>query len=239
MRIRSFFVALFVVPLAAPMLAAPARAGAPELAGVDVAGWARQQLPASLAVNGRSARVEIEVGQLDPRLRLAPCVRIEPYRPPGSRPWGRTHVGLRCVEGASRWNVYLPVTVRVLTTAPVLIEPRPAGHELRHGDLRPAEVDWAAEADAPVVDLALLAGRRLARPVAAGAPVRADDLQQRHWFEAGDTVRVIARGRGYAVSAEAQALSRGVDGRSVRLRTAAGRVIHATAVADRTAEMGL
>ena len=59
------------------------------------------------------ARIEIEPGQLDPRLKLTPCRRIEPYLPTGSTAWGRTRVGLRCLQGPTRWNVYLPVTVRV------------------------------------------------------------------------------------------------------------------------------
>jgi flagella basal body P-ring formation protein FlgA len=31
-------------------------------------------------------RVKVEVGQLDPRLHLAPCQRIQPYLPPACRP---------------------------------------------------------------------------------------------------------------------------------------------------------
>src|SRR5687768_712572 len=57
-------------------------------------------------------RVEVEVGTLDPRLKLAACARITPYLPTGMRLWGRAQVGPRCTEGA-RWSVYLPVTVKV------------------------------------------------------------------------------------------------------------------------------
>ena len=57
-----------------------------------------EQAGAALAPG--AVRVEIEPGRLDPRLRLAPCERIEPYLPPGARAWGRSRVGLRCVQGA-------------------------------------------------------------------------------------------------------------------------------------------
>ncbi|NZD58911.1 hypothetical protein HZU83_19715 [Sphaerotilus montanus] len=43
--------------------------------------------------------MEVLPGQLDPRLRLAPCQQIDAYLPPGSTPWGRTRVGLRCPSG--------------------------------------------------------------------------------------------------------------------------------------------
>jgi flagella basal body P-ring formation protein FlgA len=185
------------------------------------------------------ARIEVELGRLDPRLRLAPCGRIEPYLPTGSRPWGRTRVGLRCTDGAARWNVFLPVTVRVWAPAPVLREPLPAGTELREDHLTEGEVDWAERSDAPIADPVALLGHSLARPVSAGDALRQGDLRRREWFAAGDRVRVWAVGPGYRVSTEGQALSRGVDGRTVRVRTEAGRVITGVAVAERQVEIAL
>ncbi len=230
----------------AAMLAAPAIAAddnSPlnaELRKV-LEGWTRER--AETADPGASSagpwRLEVELGQLDPRLRLAPCARIEPYLPGSSRPWGRTRVGLRCVDGPTRWNVFLPVQVRVLAPAPVLREPLPAGTELTPEHLGEAEVDWAAQRQPPLLDPGQLIGRRLSRGLDAGAPLRATDLQRPVWFDAGDTVKVVALGPGYEVSAQGQALSRGLDGQSVRVRTAAGRVITGTAVAERRVELPL
>ena len=185
------------------------------------------------------ARVEVELGQLDPRLRLAPCARIEPYLPTGSRPWGRTRVGLRCTDGATRWNVFLPLRVRVLAPAPVLREPLAAGTELREDHFTEAEVDWAERPQAPIADPLALAGHSLARALPAGEPLRAADLRRREWFAAGERVRVTALGPGYHVSTEGQALSRGVDGQSVRVRTEGGRVVSGVAVAERVVELPL
>ena len=64
---------------------------------------ALQQTPQSSPL-----RMEVEVGALDERLRLAPCARVEPYLPAGARLWGRSRLGLRCLEGATRWNVFCP-----------------------------------------------------------------------------------------------------------------------------------
>lgn len=199
--------------------------------------WAQEQ--AQSASTQAGVRAELSVGQLDPRLRLAPCAKIEPYLPPGARPWGRTRVGLRCVDGPSRWNVYLPVTVHLWAQAPVLREPRSAGYQLQDADFTIGEVDWAARTDAPLLDPEAYVGRDLARPLSAGQPVRADDLQRRQWFAAGDTVQVIARGRGYSVSSEGQALSRGFEGQTVRVRTTSGRVVTGTAVAEHRVELAL
>ena len=186
-----------------------------------------------------AVRVEIEAGRLDPRLRLAPCERIDPYLPPGARVWGRSRIGLRCAQGPTPWNVYLPVTVKVFATAWVVAGGLPAGSELQTGMLRQAEVDWAAAPTPPLTDAAKLVGRQLARPLPAGAAVRLGDLKQRQWFAAGDTVQLVARGHGFSVSGEGQALGPGVEGQPVRVRTDNGRMLSGQAVGRNRVEVQL
>lgn len=188
---------------------------------------------------GTGARVEVEVGQLDPRLRLAPCRQVQPYLPAGARPWGKTRVGLRCVQGTVAWNVYLPVTVKVFTPGVVAAGPLAAGTVLTPADIKVAEVD-VAEGPTPAVDRAALAlGRTLARPLAEGDTLRQGDLRARQFFNAGDAVQLVAVGAGLQVSAEAQALAPGLEGRSVRVRTDSGRIVTGTAVAERRVEVAL
>jgi flagellar basal body P-ring formation protein FlgA len=186
-----------------------------------------------------AVRVEIEPGRLDPRLRLAPCERIEPYLPPGVRVWGRSRIGLRCVQGQAAWNVYLPVTVKVFAPAWVAAGTLPAGTELQPGQLRQAEVDWAAATTPPLADAAALLGRQLARPLPDGAAVRLADLKQRQWFAAGDTVQLVARGAGFSVGGEGQAMSPGIEGQTVRVRTDNGRVLSGLAVGRNRVEVAL
>ena len=134
----------------------------------------------------------------------------------GRAAWGRTRVGLRCVQGPTPWNVYLPVTVKAVRARLGAGTPLPAGTVLEAGQLQQAEVDWAAAATPPVAEVDKLVGRQLARPLAAGAPVRAADVRQRQWFAAGDTVRLVARGQGFSVSGEGQALGPGIEGQPAR-----------------------
>ena len=81
------------------------------------------------------ARVEVEVGTLDPRLRLAPCEKVEPYVPSGTRLWGRSRIGLRCAQGPTPWNVYLPLVVRVFGPGLTAAAALPAGTVLTAADL--------------------------------------------------------------------------------------------------------
>lgn len=186
---------------------------------------------------GASARVMVELGQADPRLRLAPCLRAEPHLLPGMKLWGRSRIGLRCVEGASRWNVSLPLTVHVFAPALVAVGPLDAGTILSAEHLRLAEVDLAAEQGAVFTDVAALLGRSLGRPVQAGEALRSGSLKQRQWFAAGTQVKVTARGAGFAIAGEGQALGQGLDGQEVRVRFENGRTVTGRAVGEREVEV--
>lgn len=225
--------------LAAALLAACcAPAGAQALDATPI----EQEIKALAAQQVAGAgptRVDVSVGALDPRLKLAPCSKVQPHLPPGTRVWGTFRVGLRCVDGPVRWNVYLPVTVRVFGPALVAAASLPAGTDLSAANLKLAEVDLAASAAATFASVQPISGRILARAVAGGEAVRADALRARQWFAAGDTVTVAAAGSGFAVALQAQALGPGLEGQSVRARTEAGRILTGLAVGPRKMEVRL
>lgn len=184
-------------------------------------------------------RVEVSTGALDPRLRLAPCQRVETFIPAGHRPWGRSRLGLRCAQGPVAWSVSVALNVRVYAPALVVSQALPAGTVISAQHLRTVEVDWA-ERDSPVVALESLAlGRTLASPMAAGAALRQEHLKKRQWFDAGDPVRIVAVGPGFSVSGEGIALSVGLEGQSVRVRTESGRLVSGLAVGPRRVEIAL
>jgi len=218
-------------------LAAPAHALEADVSAAvrRIAADAAQRV--SAAVPG--ARVQVQVGALDPRLKLAPCEDVQPYLPPNVRLWGRARIGLRCERGPVRWNVYLPITVSVYARGLVTAAPLAAGSALTAADLREDEVDLAAGSGTAVLDPADALGRSLVRPLPAGAPLRSPDVKARQWFAAGDSVKIVAAGSGYAVSGEGQALSPGLDGQAVRVRTETGRIVTGVAVSDRRVDVSL
>lgn len=199
---------------------------------------ARQFAAASLQLD-KGSRVEVEVGALDPRLRLAPCEDIQPYLPPNVRLWGRSRIGIRCLRGATRWNVYLPVTVKVYATALVARRALPVGSTMTEDVLTQAEVDLAEEPSHALLRPEQAVGRTLVRPVEAGRSLRLAHLQPRQWFAAGDTVQVVAQGSGFRVAAEGQALTPGKEGQPARVRTESGRVLTADPVGERRVELRL
>ncbi len=194
--------------------------------------------PAAVTAD-KPLRFEVQVGALDPRLKLAPCQRIEPYLPPGMRLWGKARIGLRCAQGVRPWNVYLPITVRVFGQALVAAVPLPAGAALREEDLRLAEVDFAEDNAAVMTNTSLVVGRTLTRPLIAGRGLRQTDLKARMWFAAGDSVKVLASGPGFSVAGSGQALTPGIEGQTARVRTDSGQVVTGTPVGTRTVELSL
>jgi flagella basal body P-ring formation protein FlgA len=184
-------------------------------------------------------RFEVSVGSLDPRLKLAPCQRIEPYMPAGVRLWGKTRIGLRCVQGERPWNVYLPITVHVYGQALVAAQPLAVGTTLSEGDLAYSEVDLAEDNSPVVVNESLAIGRALNRALAVGQGLRQADLRSRQWFAPGDTVKVVAVGKGFSVSGTGTALSPGFEGQIARVRTESGQIVSGMPVGSRQMEMAL
>ena len=184
-------------------------------------------------------RVEVSVGQLDPRLRLAPCQCVEPYVPDGMRLWGKSRIGLRCTQGTAKWNVYLPITVRVFGTALVARHGVSAGSVLAADDLAQAEVDLAEDSSPALANAHLAVGRTVTQALKAGQSLRQASLKARQWFAAGETVTVLAQGDGFSVAGEAQALNPGIAGQPVRVRTESGRVLTGLPVGERRVELPL
>ena len=200
---------------------------------------ARSGASAATAAQVQGVRVDVKVGKLDPRLKLAPCQHIDTYLPPGLPVWGATRIGLRCTQGAKLWNVSIPIQVSVYAQATVLKAALAAGTVLDASQLAQAEVDIAAAPGAAVPDPMLVVGRTLGRSVAAGATLRQTDLKARQFFAAGETVRVTAVGKGWSVETEGQAVGAGIEGQPVHVRTEGGRLLTARPSGDRQVEVTL
>ncbi|MEO5881786.1 MAG: flagellar basal body P-ring formation chaperone FlgA [Caldimonas sp.] len=222
------------------LLGAAAPAGAGDATALDASLLDDvRALALGKAADGGGSRVEVSIGQLDPRLRLAPCQSIEPYLPPGVRLWGKARIGLRCKVGPSPWNVYLPITVKVFGRALVVPAGGAAGSILAETDLAEAEVDLAEEFTPALLEPRLAVGRTLAQNLKPGQTLRQTHLKSRQWFVAGETVRVIASGVGFALESEAQALSNGIEGQPARVRTESGRVLTGLPSGERRVEVSL
>jgi len=230
--------------LCAASLAATAQtAGGPEaspaLLESSSQNWLNQEVAKLPPQNGMPLRMEVAVGHLDSRLRLAACNKVEPYIPAGMRLWGRTRLGLRCIDGPVRWNVFLPVQVKAFGPAWVVRSAVAAGATLQAGDAMQAEVDWADDAMPVLGDAAQWMGSTVVRNLNAGQALRQAMVRPPQVFDAGTNVRVVAEGPGFSVTSDGQAVGAGIVGQTVRVRMDGGRFMSGTVVDARTVRVAI
>ena len=184
-------------------------------------------------------RMVVQVGALDQRLSLAPCAQVEPYMPTGTRLWGKTRIGLRCIDGPSRWNVFLPVQVQAFGQTWVMRSDVPSGATLALDDAVMSEVDWAHENQSVLADPDMWVGQTATRALRTGQVLRYGMVKPSQVFRAGSMVRIVAKGPGFSVTSGGQALSAGVVGEMARVRVDNGRVVSGLVLDMRTVEINL
>jgi flagella basal body P-ring formation protein FlgA len=186
-------------------------------------------------VDGAS-RIDISVGQPDPKLRLAPCERTEAFLRSGTRLWDRSFVGLRCVSGA-HWTISVPVQVRVYGTALVAARLLPSGQLISESDVRTEEVEWTHEPQGVARDFSQLQRRVPTRPIEAGQPIGLARLSDMPAVAQGDPVKLIGRGNGFSVTTDGVALAAAAVGQPVRVRVESGKILTGTAREGRIVEL--
>ncbi|PRH50275.1 flagellar basal body P-ring formation chaperone FlgA [Burkholderia multivorans] len=169
---------------------------------------------------------------------LAACTTLEPFLPTGARLWGRTTVGVRCA-GERPWTVYLQAKVTVHATYYVAARQIAPGEPLSAADLVARDGDLTVLPLAVITDPAQAIGATALARIAAGLPLRQDMLKSAASVSAGQTVRVVAAGPGFTISAEGSALANAAPGQSVRVRMAAGQIVTAIVKDAGTVEIPL
>jgi len=211
--------------------------GAPEFMAATQR-WLETAASSALPANA-PLRLEVSVGALDQRLKLAPCNKVEPFVPTGTRLWGRSRLGLRCAEGSTRWSVFLPVTVKAWGKAWVTRSNLVTGATLSAADAMETEVDWAEDNSPVLTDASQWIGQAVARPLNAGQTLRQSTVRPAQVFGAGAQVRVLAQGRGFQVATEGQAITAGVIGQPARVRMDNGHVASGVVLDPRTIRLDL
>ncbi|MDB5765042.1 MAG: flgA [Herminiimonas sp.] len=177
---------------------------------------------------GLPGQVDIAVGAIDPRLNLSACAAPEAFLPNGSRAWGKTTVGVRCIVPAP-WTVYIPATVRVRADYIAAAVPLVQGQNIGPNDIAKIKGDLTALPPGVITDALQAVGHTVTRSVQLGAPLRQDALRSQQAVQQGQQVRLISAGPGFSVSAEGRALAGGSEGQVIQARTSTGQVVSGVA----------
>ena len=173
-----------------------------------------QEYLASSQIEGRH---EIQVRQLDPRMRLAHCDKDLTATLESQRPVGRVTVRVRC-EGSSPWTVYVPAQVQLYRTVVIATRPLKRDTVLSEQDiaLRERDVGTLGLGFLPSLDLAV--GQKLIRPAVVDQVLSPTFLEQPAMIRKGDQVVIIARSASLAVRMPGEALSDGGLNEQIRVR---------------------
>lgn len=167
---------------------------------------------------------QIEVGKIDPRLKLAACEQREFFLPPGSREWGKLTVGVRCIS-PKPWTIYVATTVRVfgdyISTAKALT----AGQVISETDLRIIKGELSSLAPGLITHIKQAVGKTLLTSQAAGVSLHQVMFKLIPLIQAGQSVKIFSQGAGFLVTNEGIALNNAAEGQLAKARTNAGQII--------------
>jgi len=197
---------------------------------------AQQFLTKESAGIANSRRVNVEVGNLDSRLSLASCALLEAFMPNGSRLWGKTSVGVRCLA-PQKWTVYVPGTVKIWGNYYVTAHSVKQGQTITDADISTVEGDLTTLASGIVTEASQAIGRTSLMTLAAGIPLRQDGLRMQHMVLQGQSIRLVSAGEGFKVSTEGQALNNASAGQLVKVKINAGQVVSGIAKTNGVVEV--
>ena len=228
------FAGVMAVLLALAVLALDAHGAAP----LPLSGYARPVIEQFLASRtaGLPGKVQISI-DAPSSSSLPPCDALEAFLPGGAQLRGRVSVGVRC-NASPRWTRYVQARIAIIGTYQAAARQIEAGQALALADTVVREADMATLPASVVVDASQLVGRVALNRIAAGAPVRREQLRGVALVQQGQTVKVVSRGQGFVVSTEGKAMTPGAAGALVQVRMQGGQLLTGTLGADGTVERG-
>ncbi len=180
----------------------------------------------------------LEVGPLQPRLRLGRCANAITTRvAPGFRVPGRVLIELRCDSGMS-WHLYVPV--RVVGTAAAVIAAHAIvnGTVLRPEDLRSEQRDVGSLPQGYLDDPAIAIGLTANRAIAGGAVLTNQQLLGTRSVQRGQTVTLLAQIDGMSVRMAGRALADALVNQRIKVENlSSGKVVEGIARSSEIVEI--
>jgi flagella basal body P-ring formation protein FlgA len=164
------------------------------------------------------ARHEIEIQQIDPRLRLPICDQdLTAKLESPAQPVGRVTVRVRC-PGSSPWTVFVPGQVHIYRQVVIANRPLKRKSVLGPTDLAVVERDIGLLNQGFLTAIEQASGKKLTRPILPDQVLTAGHLEQAEVIRKGDQVVITARSASVSVRMPGEALSDGAIGEQIRVR---------------------
>ncbi|SEF69460.1 flagellar basal body P-ring formation chaperone FlgA [Nitrosomonas ureae] len=170
-------------------------------------------------------QVTVNIGQIDKHLALPECPQLDPFIPVGNRLWGKTSIGVRCNSGLATWTIYVQAEINVMANVLHTARPIASGQIITNEDIAPQNINLTQLPEGILTDASLIVGKVAATHLPAGQPLRPQMLRAPYVILRGQTVNLVAQGRGFNIQSEGQALADAADGQIIQVRNKSGRII--------------
>lgn len=194
-----------------------------------------QQVTSFLEARYREAakKVTIQVGQLDPRLRLAACAEpLQMRLRDQDRNGGAVSVHVSC-SAPRPWAIYASAQVDLYRDIVVATRAIARGERLHAGNIGLDLVNTSLQRQGYLLDPERAEGQVAKRNLRPGEALRQALLEAPIAINRGQTVSLAARSGGIAVVTQAEALANGRVGDQIRVRNISSeRIISARVVGE-------
>lgn len=199
---------------------------AQEIQPLDAVRTAAQVFVLKQVPSQKPGSVQVNVGALDNRLRLAPCANpLKAALPTGATFRARMTVAVSCASPV-RWTVYVPVSIETQISVLVLRHAAGRGARLTDEDVEVQTRTVSGAGDDYLTEAAELAGRTLKRPLGAGAAITADAMVADSVVKRGQQVTLLAAAGGMEVRARGVAMNDApAAGRVKAQNLSSGRIV--------------
>jgi flagella basal body P-ring formation protein FlgA len=193
-----------------------------------------------LATSQTEGRYEIQVSQLDPRLRMPMCDKeLTASLESPAKPLGRVTVKVRC-EGAAPWTVFVPAQVRLFREVVTTTRPLRRLGVVEPDDVILRERDISLISQGYLTSLDQAIGQKLTRPMVADQLITLVNIEQAEVITKGDQVVITARSGTLSVRMPGEALSNGGLREQIRVKNLnSQRVIKAQVIAPGQVEVAM
>lgn len=174
-----------------------------------------RQLAASHA---GKAKIQIEMGTLDKRLRLSQCSKpLTAFESPNTKNVGRTTVGVRC-DGDKSWKLYISVEIQVVEKVVILKQHVTKNAVLQASDLALTEQNVTSLHQGYYTSPQQLIGKYAKNAMQAGAVISPSHVKNPMAIKKGALVTIVADISGIQVRMKGKALKSGALGDWISVR---------------------
>lgn len=179
-------------------------------------------------------QIEVNIGYLDKRLRLARCQQgLQAFFPVSMQGLIATSVGVRC--DVPNWQIYLPVEIHAYTQVLTTSQPLAMGTVLGSDDLTLSKREISQYRSGVYTDKHDLVGMVLKRPLAAGSVITPRAVAPKRLVKRGEPVIIMAQTGGLTVKVQGKALMDGSNGDMIQVRNSnSGKKLVAEVIAPST-----